>query len=462
MRTTILAASVTALLAFVSTAMMATAMATAEAAAATEAQDIAQEDSAFKLDLHRFFPQYRAVPSKLILQADVTRVSSSTENKFLGAASGALGCLFSDPSDPDCYKASASLGTNIALSSDEMVQILEEGFASPDERLEAFGEYLGRIDDQVADLVKAVQRVHTDGSRQFAYLKDLIAGGDATSYELYKNAEDYRVNLELMQANLQQYQQLLPQATQAMYTLARGNDGGSQSKAAKFCDGQLSRLTFRVNRLADLTETYQEEYDLLNFAAMTQEVREDEGYTPNFLYMLMDQAERAADKLHNALNADGDGDNSDESVYVEKSEPQVAKLSADELQQQQRQSQEDHTQIMVVTEADRQQFQDMKSELQQLRSDSEKLQKQLAYYESAMQVLRNQLDADQKLLAELQDQKQQLQQQSAAQNSLSSEERQKLKSYELYIAQLEKEIEEIRSSYLAYDDYRNVLDIEVR
>ena len=184
MRKTILAASVTALLAFVSTAMMATAMATAEAAAATEAQDIAQEDSAFKLDLHRFFPQYRAVPSKLILQADVTRVSSSTENKFLGAASGALGCLFSDPSDPDCYKASASLGTNIALSSDEMVQILEEGFASPDERLEAFGEYLGRIDDQVADLVKAVQRVHTDGSRQFAYLKDLIAGGDATSYEL--------------------------------------------------------------------------------------------------------------------------------------------------------------------------------------------------------------------------------------------------------------------------------------
>lgn len=79
-----------------------------------------------------------------------------------------------------------------------------------------------------------------------------------------------------------------------------------------------------------------------------------------------------------------------------------------------------------------------------------------------MQVLRNQLDADQKLLAELQDQKQQLQQQSAAQNSLSSEERQKLKSYEQYIAQLEKEIEEIRSSYLAYDDYRNVLDIEVR
>ena len=67
MRKTILAASVTALLAFVSTAMMATAMATAEAAAATEAQDIAQEDSAFKLDLHRFFPQYRAVPSKLIL-----------------------------------------------------------------------------------------------------------------------------------------------------------------------------------------------------------------------------------------------------------------------------------------------------------------------------------------------------------------------------------------------------------
>ena len=58
--------------------------------------------------------------------------------------------------------------------------------------------------------------------------------------------------------------------------------------------------------------------------------------------------------------------------------------------------------------------------------------------------------------------KQQLQQQSAAQNSLSSEERQKLKSYEQYIAQLEKEIEEIRSSYLAYDDYRNVLDIEVR
>lgn len=457
MRKTILAASVTALLAFVSTAMMAT----AEAAAATEAQDIAQEDSAFKLDLHRFFPQYRAVPSKLILQADVTRVSSSTENKFLGAASGALGCLFSDPSDPDCYKASASLGTNIALSSDEMVQILEEGFADTDARLESFGEFLGRIDDQVADLVKAVQRVHTDGSRQFAYLKDLIAGGDATSYELYKNAEDYRVNLELMQSNLQQYQQFLPQATQAMYTLARGN-GGAQSKAAKFCDGQLSRLTFRVNRLADLTETYQEEYDLLNFAAMTQEVREDEGYTPNFLYMLMDQAERAADKLHNALNADGDGDNSDESVYVEKSEPQVAKLSADELQQQQRQSQEDHAQIMVVTEADRQQFQDMKSELQQLRSDSEQLQKQVAYYESAMQVLRNQLDADQKLLAELQDQKQQLQQQSAAQNSLSSEERQKLKSYEQYIAQLEKEIEEIRSSYLAYDDYRNVLDIEVR
>ena len=460
MRKTILAASVSALLAFASTAMMATAMATAEAAAATEAQDIVQEDSAFKLDLHRFFPQYRAVPSKLILQADVTRVSSSTENKFLGAASGALGCLFSDPSDPDCYKASASLGTNIALSSDEMVQILEEGFASPDERLEAFGEYLGRIDDHVADMVKAVQRVHTDGSRQFAYLKDLIAGGDATSYELYKNAEDYRVNLELMQANLQQYQQLLPQAAQAMYTLARGNDGGSQSKAAKFCDGQLSRLAFRVNRLADLTETYQEEYDLLNFAAMTQEVREDEGYTPNFLYLLMDQAERAADKLHNALNADGDSSN--EAVYVEKSEPQVAKLSADELQQQQRQSQEDHAQIMVVTEADRQQFQDMKSELQQLRSDSEKLQKQLAYYESAMQVLRNQLDADQKLLAELQDQKQQLQQQSAAQNSLSSEERQKLKSYEQYIAQLEKEIEEIRSSYLAYDDYRNVLDIEVR
>ena len=50
MRKTILAASVTALLAFVSTAMMATAMATAEAAAATEAQDVAQEDSAFKLD----------------------------------------------------------------------------------------------------------------------------------------------------------------------------------------------------------------------------------------------------------------------------------------------------------------------------------------------------------------------------------------------------------------------------
>ena len=37
-----------------------------------------------------------------------------------------------------------------------------------------------------------------------------------------------------------------------------------------------------------------------------------------------------------------------------------------------------------------------------------------------------------------------------------------LKSYEQYIAQLENEIEEIRSSYLASDYYRNVLDNEYR
>ena len=44
---------------------------------------------------------------------------------------------------------------------------------------------------------------------------------------------------------------------------------------------------------------------------------------------------------------------------------------------------------------------------------------------------------------------------------MDSEAQHKLKEYEQYIAKLEGEIESIRSSYLDYAEYRNVLNIEV-
>ena len=98
----------------------------------------------------------------------------------------------------------------------------------------------------------------------------------------------------------------------------------------------------------------------------------------------------------------------------------------------------------------------MQQELALLKQDSEEMQKQIAYYQASMQILQNQLKTANELLAQVQSQKQQLEQQDS-----SAANQQKLQEYELYIAQLEQDIEQLRQSYLGYAECTNTLNIDV-
>ena len=165
--------------------------ATALAAEAKAAADA--ENSNIVAKLQHFFPLYRAVPSDLILRADITRTSAGTEAKVLGAASGMLDCLFSDADSGDCMQASAQLGTNTELTAQEIVDILEQGFSTPEARFTALRDYVTRLEDKVVNLNKAATRVHETQSRQFSALKSKIRNGETTSFELYKSAADINV-----------------------------------------------------------------------------------------------------------------------------------------------------------------------------------------------------------------------------------------------------------------------------
>lgn len=424
--------------------------ATALAAEAKAAADA--ENSNIVAKLQHFFPLYRAVPSDLILRADITRTSAGTEAKVLGAASGMLDCLFSDADSGDCMQASAQLGTNTELTAQEIVDILEQGFSTPEARFTALRDYVTRLEDKVVNLNKAATRVHETQSRQFSALKSKIRNGETTSFELYKSAADINVNLELMKANLERYQFTVEQVEQALSMLLGAGkttiaeaQAKMQLKEVQDCDEQITTYALQVARLNDITATWQQEHDLLSLTAITQEAREDEGESPNFIYLLINSAESAAQKLTAMIKGD--------TATASESEPalEMAQRSSvqNELLQEQMQS---------IYQRDQQQMQ-LEGELSQLKQDKVKLQKQLAYYETAMAMMQNQLTENQTLLQDMQEQKQELLQ-ANQQGSLDSNDKHKLKEYEQYIAKLEGEIESIRSSYLDYAEYRNVLNIE--
>lgn len=421
------------------------------------------ESSSLQINLQKFFPQYRTEPNQQILQADVTRTFSSKENEIFGAAKGAIGCLFSD--DENCYQAAVGLGSNPNLKADEIMTTLNEGLSDDQARFNTFGSYIGRIDDQALKMIKAARHAHIDLSRNFDYLKDQIKTGDATSYELYKKATDFRANLDLIRANLDAYENSLGEMQLAYKQLAAKQT--EVSAAQRDCRKQLSRFSYRVQHLRDITETYQHEHDLLNFASLTQETREDEGYNPNFLYALMNQATQASKKLADAVDSymandgvsDAAADTDTDVAATDATAVAVSvapALSAAELQEQVQQVQEQQKQLTQMSNDDQERFEQMQQELALLKQDSEEMQKQIAYYQASMQILQNQLKTANELLAQVQSQKQQLEQQDS-----SAANQQKLQEYELYIAQLEQDIEQLRQSYLGYAECTNTLNIDV-
>lgn len=409
------------------------------------------------IDVQHLFPQYRAVANDEILRADITRTSAAAEAKLLGSASGAIKCLFSDPSNKECYQSSMRLATDTGLSADELVAAMREGYSDIAERLGALADYISRLDDKAAALLKAAKRAHVELSRHLPYLKDQIASGDATAFELYKKAADYKVNLQLLRENLERYSAASQNSTHAMYTILQDDAAARDSDAGRDCNQALTRYAFRVERLHEVVEIYEREYDLLHMAALTQEVREDEGYTPNFLYFLLDQAQSGAHKLAAmaGLSEEGNG----EQQGVDSLERKRA-LSLDALREQVKQASSQNQQLSALSDSDREHFSELKAELSRLQDDNVALQKELAYYEAAMQLQRNQIEENKALLTQLEWQKKDLD--GAHNNSLTPAEESELKEYQRYIAQLESEIEAMRQSYLEYAEYRNVLNIEVQ